>query len=67
MNKDDDMTASVANISIGSIQKAEQKKIMHKFYTGELVEKIRHHKNRPECPFNKPDVTIIDSTIYNLL
>ena len=38
MNKDDDIAASVAYIIRCSTWEAEQKKVMHKFFTGELVE-----------------------------
>ena len=40
MNKDDDIAASVAYIIKCSTQEAEQKKVMHKFYTGELAEEV---------------------------
>ena len=40
MNKDDDIAASVANIIRCSTEEAEQKKVMHKFNTGELVEQV---------------------------
>ena len=40
MNKDDDIAASVAYIIRCSTWEAEQKKVMHEFYTGELVEQV---------------------------
>ena len=40
MNKDDDIATSVAYIIRCSSKKAEQMNVMHKFYTGELVERV---------------------------